>query len=148
MLVEFDTRHSPVHRPAVTHHVEVVSTEVDHATAVGVRDVCVADVPFERDRPIENLGAAGNLAYLERHVLAQDLQRLPDAVAGDASADRIEAPISSYICCPGSERSARQPARPSFDDCDRRNRDDEAAAASAVLGLLLENLVGEVPGEQ
>jgi hypothetical protein len=69
---------------------QVGDGEIDDALAGGVLDVGVRDVPFARDRPVENLRAGRQLRCLNGDVAPDDLQRLPNAIAGDAAADRKE----------------------------------------------------------
>src|SRR5207248_5411264 len=78
------------HRHAVADDVQVRLLEVDDAAAVRRSDVRVPDVPFQRDRPVQHLRAGRHLVAVERDVLADDVEGLPRAVAGDAAADRVE----------------------------------------------------------
>ncbi len=79
------------HRWAVVDDVEVRAPEIDDARARGVLDPRVANVPLRGDRPVEDLRPAGNLVDLEAgQLLAETPERLPEAIAGDAPAERVE----------------------------------------------------------
>jgi hypothetical protein len=78
------------HGHAVAHQVQVAVGEVDHPLAVGAGHPGVAHVPLPRHRPVEHLGAGGNLVHLQVELAADDRQGGPDAVTGDAAADRVE----------------------------------------------------------
>src|SRR5262245_53217978 len=79
-----------LYRRAVTHHVQRVGAEIDHALAARVLDPRLADVPFVGDFPIEHRGSRGHFSQLERNAFADCCERLAHAVAGNAAADRIE----------------------------------------------------------
>jgi hypothetical protein len=71
--------------------VEVAGLEVDDPLAGGVGHPGVADVPLPRHRPVQHLGAGGDLGDLQAADLAvDDLQGAAHPVAGDAAADRVE----------------------------------------------------------
>ena len=88
MLLQLGQRHPCVHRNAVADDVEVAVREVDDAAPGGILDVGVADVPFLRDGPVEDLGARRDLVELQGDPLADPAQGLADPVPGDAPADR------------------------------------------------------------
>ncbi len=90
VLAQLGKRHGFAHRHAVAHDVQIRVGEIDDGVAAGVLDVPGADVPLLRDRPVEHLRARRHLAHLEIDVAAHQAERRPDAVAGDAAADRIE----------------------------------------------------------
>ena len=76
---------------------QVRAPEVDHAGAVGGGDVGLADVPFVGDRPVEHPSAARHLGAGDRDVLAQDVERCSDSVAGHAAAER-EQSLHQLVC--------------------------------------------------
>src|SRR5580692_10837140 len=65
------------------------SLEVHYAVA-RLLYIGIPDIPFFWNRPIENLSAGGNLANLQGNSALEQAQTLPDAIAGDASANWIE----------------------------------------------------------
>ena len=69
---------------------EVARPEVDHPAPARVRDIGIGDVPLARDRPVEDARPARNLPDLERHLFSDAEEGLPEAVAGDAPADRVQ----------------------------------------------------------
>ena len=88
VLLQLGQGHPCVHRNAVAHDVEVAVREIDDAATVRILDVRVADVPFLRDGPVEDLRAARDLVELQGDPLADPTQGLADPVPGDAPADR------------------------------------------------------------
>ena len=79
------------HRLAVGDDVEIRLAKVDDTSAVGRRDVGVADVPLVRDDPIEHTRAARNLGPADRDLLGEHVEGRPYAGAGRAAAEREEA---------------------------------------------------------
>jgi hypothetical protein len=79
-----------MNRCAVVQHVQVARARIDDAAAAAIFDVGVADVPFARDRPVEDLGAGRDFKSLSRDVLSDQVERLAQPVARDAAADRVE----------------------------------------------------------
>jgi hypothetical protein len=91
VLLELGQRHGGPHRHAVAEQVQVARLEVDDPLAGRVGHPGVADVPLARHRPVQHLGAGGDLVDLQAAELAaDDLQGAAHAVAGDAAADRVE----------------------------------------------------------
>jgi hypothetical protein len=88
--LELGQGHGRPHRHAVADQVEVAGLEVDHPLAGGVRHPGVADVPLARHRPVEHLGAGGDLVDLQADLAVDDLQGAAHPVPGDASADRVQ----------------------------------------------------------
>ena len=88
MLLQFGQRHPCIHGNAVADDVEVAVRHVHDAATGGILDVRVADVPFLRDGPVEDLRAARDLVQLQGDALADPTQGLADPVPGDAPADR------------------------------------------------------------
>ena len=87
---QFGQRHPGMHRDAVLHHVQVVVLKIDDSAAAGVFHVGVADGPLGGHDPVERRRARGNLVTCERDQTGQGIQRLPQAGAGDATANRIQ----------------------------------------------------------
>ena len=83
-------REAGADRDAVTHQVQGVLCDVGHTATRGVGDVRLADVPLVADRPVEHLRPRRDPHRLQRHGLAQDAQRLADAVAGQAPREGVE----------------------------------------------------------
>src|SRR4029078_5871321 len=73
--------HRLMHGGRVTDDVEVALSEVDDATARGVRDPRIRDVPFAWDGPVEDLRAARHLGDLEWQHLTPE----PEAFAAPLS---------------------------------------------------------------
>ena len=67
---------------------QVVGAKVDDPIALRILDVRIADIPFSRHDPVEDLGARCHLVDVERNLFADNAQRLPDTIAGDAAAQR------------------------------------------------------------
>src|SRR5262249_34347499 len=81
-------RHHLVHRGAVIDDVQVRVREIDDLFAVHTLDPRIADVPLSRDRPVENACSGRHLVQGEWNLALEPGERLADAVAGDAAADR------------------------------------------------------------
>ena len=60
------------------------------ALAVGILNVRVADIPLFWYGPIEDWGARRHFDTLQRNAFLDQRQRLTDAVASDAPANRIQ----------------------------------------------------------
>src|SRR5262245_12293166 len=88
MRPKLSERHAPLDWHTVTNDVEIGSPKVDHPLAPRILHVRVRNVPFPRHSPVENLAAARNVMNLDRNVLLEDPQGLPNAVASDAPANR------------------------------------------------------------
>ena len=88
MGAKFAERHAPVYRPAVVDNVQVINSKVDDTAPSRILNVAVFDVPFLRDRPVEHLGAGCHLMGLKRDQFAKPEEALPQAISGDAAADR------------------------------------------------------------
>jgi acetylornithine deacetylase/succinyl-diaminopimelate desuccinylase-like protein len=58
--------------------------------AIGIEHGRIFDVPFERHLPVVHGGTTGDFTDREWNLLANQRQRLPDALPRDASADRIK----------------------------------------------------------
>ena len=86
VLLQLRQGHPRFDRCAVTHDVKVVVAEVHDAPPVRIVDVSLADVPFLRNRPIEDASARRDLVHVERDPLADAMKRLADPVSGDAAA--------------------------------------------------------------
>ena len=85
---ELSHGHLRPYRLAVADDVEIRVVEVDDTPPVRAFDVSCVDVPLVRDDPVENLRAACHLVNLDRDPLADQPEGRPNAVAGDASAER------------------------------------------------------------
>ena len=92
VLLQLGERQGGVDGDRVADDVQVVLLEVDDPVAVLVEDVGIADVPLGGHGPVEDPGAGGHLVDRQGQVLAEDAERLAHAVAGDAPADREQAP--------------------------------------------------------
>ena len=89
MFLELGQRDMLSYGHTIAHDVQVRSGKVDNLFALLVFDIGVANIPFARDRPIEDRGSVGT-SCTSRLICAADLaQCLPHAIAGDAAADRI-----------------------------------------------------------
>ena len=92
--VEMAFELSPGHRlsdgDAVANDMKIRPAEVDDSFSARVLDIGVADVPFLRNGPVENLFSRGDLMDFEGGVPFQDSQGLAETRAGDAPADGIE----------------------------------------------------------
>src|SRR5207244_1784551 len=62
----------------------------DDALTARVFDVSIDDVPLRRHGPVEDLRTAWYFMNIQRNVLADESQRLTDAVPGNAAADRVQ----------------------------------------------------------
>ena len=88
MFVQFFERHRPIDRFRIADHVQVVLAEIDDPLALLVLHVGVANVPLVRHDPVETLGARRHFVDRQlRQPLAEQPQRFPHAVAGQAAAD-------------------------------------------------------------
>jgi hypothetical protein len=74
-------------RAAVPNDVKVVIVEIHDPAAGLVLYVCIADVPLLGDRPVEDMCAGRHLAHIQGNPKADAMQRFPDPLPGDASAD-------------------------------------------------------------
>jgi hypothetical protein len=83
-------RHRALYRNAVVYDVQIVPAKINDPFAAGVLNVGIANVPFAGHSPVEDPGAAGNFVDVERYFLFQASQRLAEAVAGDAAANRVQ----------------------------------------------------------
>ena len=90
MLLQLIERKLGAHRDAVVDDVQVRLLKVDDLAARGILHVGVANVPFARNRPIEDLGAGRQLVHGQRNAAREDLERRTHAIARYASAYRIE----------------------------------------------------------
>ena len=90
VLFQSRERHFPGERNAVIHDVQIRALKIDDSLAARILHVGVADIPFARHGPIEDLCAAGHFVNRERDVPLDDLERLAKAIAGDAAADGKE----------------------------------------------------------
>ncbi len=79
-----------VHRDAVAEKMERGIGDVDDAGSVRPLDPGLADVPFARQRPVEDLRPRRELHRPQRDVLADPRERRPHAVPGEAARERVE----------------------------------------------------------
>jgi hypothetical protein len=70
--------------------VQVGRTEIDNTFSAFILDICVADVPFFRNDPIEHLLAGWTFANGQGNLLTKNFKRFANAVAGNAAAYRID----------------------------------------------------------
>ena len=90
MGLEFVQRHGRVHRGAVVQDVQVAVPKIDDPLAAAILYICIPNIPLFRDGPIEDWGSGWHFGDLQRNSVLDQRQGLPDAIAGDAAADRIE----------------------------------------------------------
>src|SRR2546430_2654245 len=88
VLTKLRERYVPVHGDTVAYDVQIGPVKVNDFFAAAILDICIANVPLARDRPIEDLCARRHLMRFERNVRTNFTQRLSDAIAGDAAANR------------------------------------------------------------
>jgi hypothetical protein len=62
--------------------------QIGKHSAAGVGKRCASNVPFLRDRPIENGGACGHDFDFQGHVTLKNGETASKSVPGNASADR------------------------------------------------------------
>src|SRR3984893_19511107 len=86
VLTKLCERYVLVHGDTVAHDVQVGPGKVNDFFAAAILDVCIANVPLARDRPIKDLCARRHLIRLQRNVRTNFTQRLSHAIAGDAAA--------------------------------------------------------------
>src|SRR5579872_3154205 len=79
-------------RHAVTHHVQVRTPEIHYFLATRVLDEGITDIPFAWNYPIEDGSTARHLLQIKRDMRTDFSQGFPDAVSGNAAADR------KYFC--------------------------------------------------
>jgi hypothetical protein len=69
---------------------EIGVREIDDLLPAAVPDVGVADIPLARHGPVECPSTCGHFMDFDADMPAEEPERLAHAVAGDASADRID----------------------------------------------------------
>lgn len=79
-----------LYRSAVAHYMQIAGLEVYDLPALRVLYICVPDVPFFRDSPIEDLSSSRDLVNLDRNILLKDFQGLPNAVPRNAATQRVQ----------------------------------------------------------
>ena len=95
MRLQFIQSHFRQNRLRVADHVEIILAEIDDAGSRLVGNKGVANVPFLRNHPVQHLRARRHLAnFHPRQQFLQIPERLPDAVPGDATANRKQ------VACP------------------------------------------------
>jgi hypothetical protein len=87
---ELGERNVLSHGHAVADNVQIRSRKVNDLFASRVLYVSVANIPLPRNCPVENLGSGRHFMYFKTNVGAQLAQCVPDAIAGDASANGID----------------------------------------------------------
>src|SRR6201987_1596185 len=90
MLFEFRQGKLALERHTVIDEMKVMFLKVDDFLSRRVFHVRVAHVPFARNCPVEDAGAAGDFPNNKRDLLLQNSKRLPQAIAGNASANGVE----------------------------------------------------------
>ena len=90
MRLEFGQRHGRMDRGAVVQHMQVGLPEINNPVPLGIFYICVANVPFFGNGPIKNCGSRWHLSGFQRNPLLDHGQSLPEPVARDAAADRIQ----------------------------------------------------------
>ena len=93
---------------AVAENVQVRVREVDDPLPVGPGEPRFPDVPLPRQRPVVDLCPTRHFGALERDLLLDQVERLPDAVAGEAAADRIE-PLHELVHLAAGITHGRRP---------------------------------------
>ena len=89
IFLQFLQFHPLIHGQGVSDHMQVVPRKIDDPFPGLILNISFRDIPLIRNRPVKNLRAAGHLIYFQfTAVFLQDLQCLPDSVAGYAPADR------------------------------------------------------------
>ena len=89
MLFEFAQRNSLSHRHAIAHDVQIGPGKVYDFFSMLVFYVRIANVPFTRNGPVEDLGPRRHFMDLQSDVLAKLIQRISHPVTGDAAANRV-----------------------------------------------------------
>src|SRR5918911_2073577 len=115
-LVELCAREARPHRVAVAEQAQVALAPVDDPPAGRVGDPRLGHVPLPRRGPVEDRRAGRHLGHGERDELADEPQRLPDAVPRKAARDRHEPAREVVDLGAGRCRvePGAQPARTSF----------------------------------
>ena len=90
MPIQLIERQHPLERDAVVDEVQVVGPEIDQPLAGQIGDIGVLDTPLIRNLPVIARRSGRDLAQIERSHLAQALQCLAHAIAGQAPTDREE----------------------------------------------------------
>jgi hypothetical protein len=68
---------------------KVVFREIDDLAPLRILDPCLADVPFLRDGPIENLCTTTNFMDLQRDLSGKTLEGRPRPGTGDTPAQWV-----------------------------------------------------------
>src|ERR1700691_4540588 len=87
MFLELRKGNGSIHRSGIAEHVQVALLEINDFSPCGIEDKCVADIPFFRNGPIEDLCSRGNLKELERDVFLKNAEGFAHAIASDAATD-------------------------------------------------------------
>ena len=88
---EFVQRQGLADGPAVADHMQIVVPDIDDRAALRIPDPGLAEGPLRRHGPVQNRGAAGHFADLERNLLRQDGEGPAVAFAGEAAAEGKQA---------------------------------------------------------
>jgi len=90
MRSQLGKRHLSPHWNAVVQYVQIGPLKIRDAFARLVLYVCVADIPFLRNGPVEYLGAGRDLMQFQWDGTLEQAQTLSHAVARNAPANRIK----------------------------------------------------------
>src|SRR5215467_2332151 len=82
--------HYLTNRATVVQHVQVASLKVHNAISGRILYICVPNIPFSRDIPVEHLCTGRYFGDLQRNPALNACQRLPYSIPRDTSANRIE----------------------------------------------------------
>ena len=88
VLLQLGSAKTSVDGFAVAENVQRMVSQVDEPAALSVGDPSVADVPFGRHFPVEDLGTTRHLGHVERDDVRECTQGVPDAVSGEAAQER------------------------------------------------------------
>ena len=77
-----------MNRRAVVQDMKVRILKIDDFFSSWIFDPGLSDIPFLRNGPIENPGAAGNFVNVKRNMFLQERHCFTHALTGDTSADR------------------------------------------------------------
>ena len=90
MRFEFCERNFSTKRRTVIEDVQIRLFEINNLVTGGIFDVRVADIPFVRHSPIQDLRSGRHLMDFNRNLTLKNFQRFTKAIAGDAAANRIQ----------------------------------------------------------
>src|ERR1700739_4840053 len=97
VLLELRQRTELAYWHAVADHVQVRSCKINDLLAPLIFDVCVTNIPFPWNRPIEDCSPGRYFVHIQLDLFANLAERFPYAVAGDATTNRI------HLCGKGKD---------------------------------------------